>query len=153
MTTETESKKIEFSAPSKPDILGHEFARNVWCLTVALGTKAEHLKDSRFWVNLAAMLKIGDHLEVMPQDGAWYAHLIIRNIDRTQVKTGLITFVEFEDAAVPSQDIGDFEIKWRGPKLRFGVIRKSDQAVLRENFQTKTEAVVWAAEQAHSFAA
>ena len=145
--------KTEFTPLSPADILGHEFARNVWCVTVDNTVSVETLSDPRFWVSTSNFFKIGDHIEAMPEDGSWWAHLIVRNVERSSIKTGLINHTHFEDAAVPSESFGDFEVKWRGPKARFGVIRKMDGNCLHAGFMTKTEAMGWAMEHARAFAA
>ena len=151
-TANVASEKFDAALPGVPDVLGHEFARTTWCVTVEIGTKVEHLTDARFWTQIAHMFRLGDHVEVMPQDGSSLSFLIVRNIDRNLVKMGLIQHVDFEDAAIPTQDIGDYEIKWRG-RAGFGVLRKSDLALLRTGFQTRNEAIAWAVEQERSFAA
>lgn len=135
------------------DMTAGEHARNVWCCTCENAVRPGDLANPSFYANVASKLRIGDHLEIMPQDGSWWVHLIVRNVERGTAKVGLIQAIDFEDAAIKTEDLGDVEIKWRGPKLRFGVVRKSDDHVLQENLPTKQAAMTWAMEHERNFAA
>lgn len=135
-----------------PDVLGNDFARSVWCVTPPNGSRPEDLVDPRAFTPSSHFFKPGDIIEAMPADGSWWAQLIVRNAERGAVKTGLIHAVDFEDAAIPTESVGgDLEIRWRGPKLRFGVVRKSDNQILRENLTTRLDAHAWAVEHQRSF--
>lgn len=134
------------------NIQGGEFIRNIWAVSVPNETERDDLENPKFWEPIAGKVRIGDHLEVMPEDGAWYALLIVRNKEGATIKTGGLLYREFDDAAIPSAKIGaDLIVKWRGPVRKFGVVRDSDGAVLKENFTTKGEAFAWASEHDRAF--
>ena len=135
------------------NILGGEFARNVWTITADNAVTRADLADPKLYESIADKVRLGDQLEIMPEDGSWFAWLVVRNKERATVKTGLLMYKDFEDAAVPSETIGALEVRWRGPRVRFGVVRKSDGAVLKENLMTRSDALAWAIEHERSFAA
>lgn len=124
-------------------IQGHEFALNVWVVTVEAGTTIEQMESRDYWAHVANKLRPYDEIKVRSDDGAFYAHFLVLACDRTWAQVHRLSYHDLLPAAAKAEIPDEYEIKWGGPYLLHRVIRKSDKAVLKENFQTKLDAMQW----------
>lgn len=96
-----------------------------------------------YWAHVAPQLRVGHEIRVMAGDGSWWALLLVRAVGRTEAVVQDLIYKEL--GAAPDQDVAesDFEIAWRGPARKFGVLRKSDKAVVRDEFAVREQAEAW----------
>jgi hypothetical protein len=125
-------------APYPANIQRQDYARDVWVLTAANIIRPADLENKEFWINLVD-LKTGDRIEVMPEDGSWFSEVMVRRVVGREIKIGVINHVKFDDAVVPSESVGEYEIKWLGKVKRFGIMNP-DNTVFRDGFQTRSDA-------------
>ncbi len=138
-------KEVPVQQLNPARIKGAEYERTVWVVTVEKGTKLEHMQNPSFWSHVSNKLRPWDHIEVRSDDGTIYAEFLVLACDRTWAKVHKLRFESLttSDVSQTQAAMEEFELEHRGPHLKWGVIRKSDRAVLKENLQTKGEARTW----------
>lgn len=141
MSTNSQPREI---LPSRIKLA--EFARSVWNVTPEHGTTFEDVCRDEYWQMARNELRVGDRIELIAEDGAWYAELIVLCLKPRGVQVGAIRHVSFEDEAEQGAGSEDFLVKWRSPRSRFAVMRKADGQVLKEGFDQKEEAQSWLAD-------
>src|SRR5690349_11175288 len=91
------------------------------------GTPLERVLERDYWANIAAKMRAGDTLIVMPDDAAWRAELLVWDVGHNYALVSPLWHAkrpEFEKTPGGSED--DFEVAFAGPIKKWRVIRKSD---------------------------
>lgn len=106
-----------------------------------------------YWTHVAKSLRVGHRIEMMAADGSWWAMLLVRAVGRHEAVVQALQHVELGEPV--SVEIADsaYEIKWRGPARKYGIVRKSDGEVIREDIPVKEQAVQWLQNHMKSMAA
>lgn len=147
-----------------------EYARLRFAITPEPNETLEDVLDSKYWVHAAARLKPHSVIEVVPQDGSYYAELFVHSCDRTFARVLLLRVVVFDKEAMDavskaaktpakgtsgkSEDKGPKPIPennkgahhyvdWGGPQLKGRVIRLEDKQVVKHGFASIDEARSW----------
>lgn len=126
-----------------------EYERTVYVVTVEMGTTKEDLENPGFWAHFAAKFRPWDRLEVRCDDGSFYAEYLVLACDRVWAKVKELSYVSLTTSDISQTQAAlqdGLEVKYRGPHLKHGVVRKTDGAILKEGMQTKQEAEQWLAE-------
>lgn len=114
---------------------------NIFRVNPEIGTPPTALLDQHYWAHVSAKLRMGDVIEVLAEDGSYYAELLVRDAGNLYAKVAfrnpVTEFGKTEEQEVPA----GYEIKWRGPHAKFGVIHGKD--VLKDGFVDKGEAGAW----------
>lgn len=126
-------------------IQGAEFVRNVFAISVPAGTKVADILAPECWMHVASKLSKGDRLEIYPEEGAYFAELIVVAAGKNWARVVLAREISLE-AADTSVPIGEeLYTKWSTPTTGFRVHRRLDKQVLKDGFPTKEEADKWIA--------
>lgn len=91
-------------------------------------------------------LKVGDIIEVLREDNAFYAELLVVGKANDDIFIKFLNFVKLEDEETDVERLAkesDFEISWKGPIKRFALIRKLDSKEIKDKFSSKEEAKHW----------
>lgn len=121
-------------------------------------TLAEVLAPT-YWAHHARMLTTWAKIRVLPQDGTWYAELIVRKQRETETHVELLLHKHFgrdaEDAPSLDDEVFDAEeITIRdGGRHGWQVLRLPDRYVLVDKLDTKEQAEAWAAARTRKQAA
>lgn len=118
-----------------------EFTRTVWAATPEPGTTLADLQAAEYWAHVSKNFKPGDQIEIFPPGGEWFATLYVRSVAANAVQVFTLNHVVFGGAKQVEEG---FDIKHRGG-AGWGVVRKSDRAVLVEKLETRQEAEAWLA--------
>lgn len=122
--------------------------------TPEFGLNIEDMVKPDYWSHVAKQLRIGHRIEVMAADGAYWAMLIVRAVGRTEAVVQALQHVELGSPAEKIKgDDNPYEVKWRGPTKKFGVVRKSDNEVVRDEFPVREDAERWLKNHMQSLAA
>lgn len=130
--------------PARRHLAQH--ARRDWIVDAEEGTTVEDILKPGYWAHVASEFTPFDHVEVRLETGEWVAELIVVNSGRNYANVHLIAKHELtllEGVAEPKSS--DHEVKWKGPHLKFCVIRKSDSAPVQQGMETKEAAYAWLA--------
>lgn len=106
------------------------------------GVSMEQIMEPSYWVHVARILRPGYEIVVTAPDMSWRGRIMVRGVNSNEVYLGLMSFVSFVDAK-DDASFGNYEIKWRGPKARFGVVRKDDGTVIKDGFEVREAAEKW----------
>ena len=83
-----------------------DYQRKVFHVVLEAGTGLDEVLAPNFWVHNTSRLKPLQKIEVLANDGSWYAELIVRSVSRAAAKVAVITHKVLEDPAASSADIG-----------------------------------------------
>lgn len=124
-------------------LLTQEAAIATWYHQTEFGVTFEEVMRPEYWASVSRQfLRPGHRIIVDAVDFSWTAHLVVRAVGKGEAAVSKLSFVEFTEEAVVS-DKNDFKVEWRGPTRKFGAIRKSDNAVVKENFTDEAAAWKW----------
>lgn len=131
--------------PSK--LLAAESCVMVWFHDPEPDTPIEALMFPAYWAHVAKQLQPGHRIEVLSQDGGWWANIIVRAVGRAEAQVQVLQHEVLGDKEMLAKaPDADFDVKWRGPARKFGVIRKSDGELVKEDLPTKEDAQRWVAQ-------
>lgn len=125
------------------EMLIAEAARQTFCVTAAEGTTLEDLLKPQAWSHVAKSLHRGCRLDVTAADGSWYAELLVRGLSGLDIHIGVLRETVFDKPK--AKDLGDYEIKYINPQIRYRVIRVVDKAIMAEGLISKEAAEAWVA--------
>lgn len=115
--------------------------------TVSEGTPFEDLLKPDYWAHVAQKLRPHTLIKVIPEDGSYWAELLVLSCDRLWAKVFVLRHMDLtevaEDPAALASRMSEFDILWKGPVKKHVVVRKSDSTIVAEEIQTKGEAKIW----------
>lgn len=112
---------------------------NVFRVTPELDTPLDATLVPGYWAHVSAMLRIGDRIEVLAEDGSYFSELLVRDVGNLYAKVSVLSHTKFEQEVVEVPE--GYDVKWRGPSAKYGVLRGKD--VLKDGFVGKAEANAW----------
>lgn len=123
-----------------------EHVNRVWSITVDSNTSLAEVLKPAFLANVAHQLRPYDHLQVSVDTGEWYAELLVVSCGRVWAK--LVPLVNLDltskDAdQLEGEAFEKFIVQYRGPHLKFCIVRREDKEPIKEMIQTKAEANAW----------
>lgn len=126
-----------------------EQKNNDWTMVVEESTTVENLLNPAFFANIASQLRPYDRIRVSIDTDEWYADLLVVQCGRNWARVAVLRHLDFTSSdeqaseAVSEDRLSEYKIQYRGPHLKFSVIRKSDNQVLKESMPSKAEAEFW----------
>lgn len=139
----TEAKEKEFRSlnPSRMKLTEH--TNQSHSATVEIGTTIADLAKPEFFAHVAPSVTQYDRILVKPDDGAWYADLLVVECGNNYVKTQVFGFLQIEksDALVPDA-FETHRVEFAGAHHKWRVVRNLDNEVLKAGM-TKPEAFLW----------
>lgn len=105
------------------------------------GTPFEDVLDPKYWVHVAKELKPTEQITVNPEDGAYWAELLVVNTNTGEAKVKVINHLDLEaEASVGGIEYEGYSVKWAG-RAKFRVIHE-DGTVIQSGFTNKAEAEI-----------
>lgn len=129
-----------------------EHYRTRYAAVVDDGTTVEDLQRPEFWCHVAGKLRQMDVIEVLAEDGSYFAELMVLKSGTGFAKVLLLRQVALEDTA-QDDDESPVVAQWKGPHRKYSVIRKADGVILKDGFANKGDAEIFAREYAQTVAA
>ncbi len=133
----------------KLDVTRFSLAEQVnqgWTVTVESGTTLQDVLQPEFFANVSSRLRPYDRMYVRIDTGEWYAELLVLSCGRVWAKLIPVFTLDLttQDVEVSQADAADrYLIQYRGPHLKFCVIRRVDKAPIKEQLENKAEAQAW----------
>lgn len=101
-------------------------------------TQKEALFAPTFWTHHARALKSTDIILCLREDLAWAVVLMVLCVNGPEVSVVPMTdFIKLDADDLPKTVAGGFGTKWRGPHAKWGVVRLTDCAVIKDGFDSK----------------
>lgn len=119
-----------------------EVDRQDWVATAEMGTTLEQIIEPSYWAHMASRLKPYDHIEVRVDDGIWLAQLLVKEAGRNWAAVLMLQSYKLETADVSQTRSSKYKVDWKGPHLKYCVIRLEDGERLQEQMN-KRDAQVW----------
>jgi hypothetical protein len=130
---------------------GH--ASLTYVATPTYGETLAQVMDEAYWAHVAAELKAGYKIEVMPEGLPYYAELLVVHAEPTRAVVKLLNYVDLVNEAkapVTAEILQEVAIgaKYKAERRGkwFRVLRVADQEVMKTGFVTMAEALTWARE-------
>jgi len=117
-----------------------EYMRNVFAATVPPSVSLEDIQKGSYWVNIAKTLNVSDRIEVISEDGTFFAELFVTSRVLTSVRVKLIRSVDLVEEEAPVEEESELEVKYRGQVSKHAVQNKVTKAILQDGFATNEEA-------------
>ncbi len=116
-------------------------ARNIHRYIMPREDELADLLETDYWAHVKASFNVNDRIEVNPDDGSFYAELMVRSTSLGYVVTAIINFVEFDGPASKLEAPKEYLIGYDGPYLKWQVKRFNQ--VLIEKLETRDLAETW----------
>lgn len=146
MAEEQKPKQVRVLAPTRVQLTEH--ANTNFTVTVEEGTAPDDVLDPAYWAHIAARMSPYDEIRIRTDDGIWFARALVSSCGRNWARVKLLELHQLTSADIEMTATDTLEthvVRYRGPLHKFSVIRKSDNAVLKEGM-LKDEASRWLAE-------
>lgn len=120
-----------------------EYLRQDWVATAEAGTLIDDVIDPGYWSHMASKMKLYDRIEVRMDTGDWLLELLVLDVGRNWARVVILHQHDLQPADGESFVPDRFTPKFRGPVLKWSVIRAADSHVLIDKLETKQAAVEW----------
>lgn len=125
-------------------VRGAEYNRNIYSATPEYGTRYEDVIKPEYWKHVASTLRPTDRIEVVSEEGTWFAELFVVSVGKQWAKVFPMRFIELSESTPNEQQgVATHAVEWRGPKRKWSVERNSDKEVIKDQFATKDDANAW----------
>jgi len=96
-----------------------------------------------FWSINAPKIERDSIIEVRTEDQRFFAELYVVDSNRQGISVVELRYFDLQgDVPVLEADVG-YSPKWKGPQLRWCVIRDSDAAMMQKQLKSKAQAISW----------
>lgn len=130
-----------------------EYARQSFVATPPAGTSLDDVLNENYWAHVAKKINPHDIIEIVPEDGAFYAKLIVTSRGSLWARVQKLEHVVLGGVAPAKKPGEDFEIGWAGPSDKWRIVRKEDKLVVSKNFASREDADKWLGEHIKEIAA
>lgn len=92
-----------------------------------------------FWAHHVRDIRPLDTIEMFCEDGSWEALCRVMSVGQAEVNLSKISYAE-HGTAEPDVFSETYELRWKGPVLKWCVVRKEDGMVIADKLYPKAEA-------------
>lgn len=117
-----------------------EHFRTVRFARVDNNVTIEDILKPLFWTHCSGTIKAGDRVEIMPQDGSWYAEFMVMATGTTWSRVVLLQKFELDKAPPSPLQLADYDISYGSPTTKHRVLDKATRQVIKDGFETKEAA-------------
>ena len=108
-----------------------EFARTSWFITAHFGTAVEDLLAPGYWAGMAQKMKVSDKIEAWVDDGTWIAELRVLEVAHNWARVIILSQHRLDSPEALRPAVAEeYRVEWKGPHLKFCVVRTRDGAYL-----------------------
>lgn len=122
-----------------PNFTLAEYARNAWRINALHGQSLEQFKEPEAWAHVAANFKRFDEVEIVAEDGSFFAKGVVLKVTKTSAVIHFYVDVNLEAKVTESDDSAKFFAEWGGG-AKWRIVRKSDNEVIESHITSKEEA-------------
>ena len=118
--------------------------RNVHQFVLPDGDTLKDAVEQDYWVHIAQKLTVLDRIEIVPDDGSFYAELMVRSLQFGMVVTGVINDVRFDEYSEDRPEAQqNYRVEFKGPHEKYCVFQQ-DQLLISK-LETQGVADRWLA--------
>lgn len=127
-----------------PEFVGlAEHKRHDWVVDIPISVTIEEVMDPSYWAHVAAQMEPLDHIEVRADDGSWVAELIVRMCEKNYAHVVLKQLTKLDAPTEAPQSSTKHKVEWKGPALRWSVIRLADSQIIHSGDKSRDFAYAW----------
>jgi hypothetical protein len=119
-----------------------EQLRQDWVVNAEEGTSVEEVLDPQYWAHMAMHLQPMDRIDVRAETGDWLLELLVINTGRNWAQMHLLARHDLVKRAETMPASVKHRVEWKGPQLRWCVIRNGDNEMLQKGME-KQAAIDW----------
>ena len=121
-----------------------EFLRQDWVCTAEFGTTIDEVRDEGYFAHKASEFKPYDEITVRVDDGTWMAKLMVLECGRNWARTYMMAFYKLTTSDVSrTMSLPKLKVDFKGPHLKFCVIRIADNQILQDKMDSEEQARAW----------
>lgn len=136
-----------------------DFRRNLWLAQPEPGTALRELLDPHYWAHNARKMKRGDRIEILAEDNAYFAELIVLQAGNVFAKVEVLRFQTLGQVAIPDgvasiENPGKVLVGGRGKIVgKSGAVAewggahkfrvRKDDEILQRDLGSMDEAIAW----------
>ena len=130
--------------------------RNTWHAVVPAGVPYSSVFDPIFWSHCASRgpMQPGDWVEVRDDENTYVSLLVVRDVGPAWAKViqfGEVCSLDAGDEKLPES--AEYDVRFKGPHLKWCVIRLKDNVTMTEGIKLKVDAQRWLVDNMRSIAA
>jgi hypothetical protein len=121
-----------------------EFCRQVFVAVPEAGADFKDLIKPEAWAHVHQQFQRGTRIEVMPEDGAYFAELYVTSVSLNAAHVVVLRKIDLDkvkENSVAKQSA--FEYAYKGPVKLHCVIRKSDKEIVKDSLPSKKACLDW----------
>ena len=99
--------------------------------------------EPSYWAHVAAEMQPFDEITIRAEDGSFIAYLVVGWCERNFAHVKLDRRIDLTVSREPPTSSVKHRVEWKGPHMKFCVIRNSDNKFLRDGERTEDEAKRW----------
>ncbi len=125
---------------------GGDFSRQVHCAVAFDDTTPEDLMRADYWAHVADRVSQYDRIEVLSNDGTWWAELMVVACGRAYVRVNILrthALDALDTDLAQAAGFKEYHIVHRGPFEKWSVVRRSDQTVVHSGEADLTKCEAW----------
>ena len=115
-----------------------------WAIKVDGVTAVDDILQPSFWVHNAARLKQFAIIDILPENGSYYAELLVTKVVTTSTGVCIPTLVVLRHVDLSEADSkapeGTYEVAWQGAVNKHVIIRKADREPIEKGISKKEDA-------------
>lgn len=118
--------------------IGH--ARRELSALIPAGTKIDTILDPTYWKHYVRDIRPMDVIEAFCEDGSWEVSLRVMFVSTAEVQLKVRWHQEYDVSQEEEIESDILAVKWKGPAMKFAVIRKDTKEIIQSGFYPKGEA-------------
>ncbi|ESZ07176.1 MULTISPECIES: hypothetical protein [unclassified Mesorhizobium] len=125
-----------------------EVKRSIYRIALSIDDKPTDLLDPAWWVHVASRMRANDRIEVLGFGNEWFAELFVLEVGKIGgARVAFITepVLLNNDAKVPA--LPELLVTWGGPSDMWKVVKRKDNSVVKDRFDTKEAGLAWIEER------
>lgn len=133
-------REVPMVVPNRVQLAEH--GRNIWLVTAETGEFPEDFVNPDFYAHVAKDMRPMDHVEVRTDDGTFWGEYLVLEAATNWAKVHELRTAKLQS---PGEQPADkrFRIEWKGPHLKFCVIRTKDSSVIHSGDVQRKDAMTW----------
>lgn len=123
--------------------LGGHYTQD-WEVVVETGTTVDDMLKPEFWAHVAKQLRQYSKIKVLPDDGSYYAELLVQSAGNVWAKCVVLHHVEFTARQPSAAEAPSHTIEYAGPHHKWRVVSNAgDRPVVSKEHASREDAALW----------
>lgn len=139
----TAEKRVVILNPQRIGL--RENKRQDWAVDAEEGTTVQDVLDAQYWAHMASQFAPYARVEVLEETGAWMLDLVVINCGRNWAQVHVLHRYDLVERSETMPSATKHKVEWKGPSLKFCVIRLADGEMIQKDLPSKVAASEWLA--------